>query len=79
MTAIQKIFLKILPQKWAEDMRKESEGWKIRCETCGQSRSVWEAGGIRWKAASVGKKMRVFCKQCGDMRTAAVEFLPANK
>jgi len=79
MTAIQKFFLKVLPQKWAEDMRKESEGWKILCDTCGHSRSVWEVGGIRWKAASVGKKTRIFCKQCNTMRSAAVEYLPADK
>ncbi len=22
-----------------------------RCETCGDERSIWELGGIRWKAA----------------------------
>lgn len=78
MTAIQKIFLKVLPQTWADDMRKESEGWKIRCEICGGSRSVWEAGGIRWKAASVAKKTRIHCPQCNTMRSADMVFQPVD-
>jgi ribosomal protein L44E len=77
VTTIQKFFQKILPKKWADEMRAESENWKIRCESCGTSRSVWEAGGIRWRAASVGKKIKVFCPQCRTLRTAAVEFRPA--
>ena len=73
MTFIQKFFLAILPQKWGESMRSESEQWQIRCCTCGASRSVWDAGGIRWKAASSGKRIMIRCEQCGALRAAAVE------
>jgi hypothetical protein len=30
-------------------MRAESLRWMIRCE-CGFERSMWEVGGVRWKA-----------------------------
>jgi hypothetical protein len=73
MTAIQRFFMALLPQRWAEDMRVQSQSWQLRCCTCGATRSVWDAGLIRWKAASVGKRITVNCSQCGRFRMAAVE------
>ncbi len=78
MTTIQKFFMKVLPAKWAESMRAESEAWKIRCCTCNATKSVWDAGGIRWKAASVGKRVMIVCTQCKAMRECAVEYLPSG-
>jgi hypothetical protein len=75
MSLIQRFFLAIFPKKWSDDMRAESERWMIRCLTCGKSRSVWDAGGIRWKAASVGKRTRIKCSQCEAYRDAAVEYV----
>lgn len=76
MTAIQKFFMKILPKHWAEDLRAKSEHWKIRCTSCGFSRSIWEAGGIRWKAASKGKRTFVLCPGCRQLTGAAIEYDP---
>jgi hypothetical protein len=75
MSLIQRFFMAIFPKSWSDDMRAESERWIIRCLTCGKSRSVWEVGGIRWKAASVGKRTRIKCAQCGANRDAAVEYV----
>ena len=77
MTLIQKLFLAVLPKKWADDMQVESRAWRIRCCGCGASRSVWEAGGIRWRAASVGKRTVVHCSHCGGFRAAVIERVPA--
>src|SRR5437868_15462154 len=71
MTLLQKFFFAVLPRKWAEDMRAQSQAWQIRCCTCGASRSVWDCGGIRWKAASVGKRTLAHCSHCGGLRAAA--------
>lgn len=79
MNPTQLFFTKILPAKWANDMRAESESWRIRCLECGASRTVWEAGGIRWRAASKGKRTIVGCSQCGGTRTAAVERVPKEE
>jgi hypothetical protein len=43
------------------------------------SRSVWDAGGIRWKAASVGKRTVVQCSRCGGLREAAIERTPVAR
>ncbi len=73
MTTIQRFFTAVLPQKWADDMRAESQAWRIRCCGCGASRSIWDAGGIRWKAASVSKRTLVRCSHCGGLRAAVIE------
>ncbi len=37
-------------------METESRTWKVKCPNCNHERSIWEMGGIRYKAASVNKK-----------------------
>jgi endogenous inhibitor of DNA gyrase (YacG/DUF329 family) len=44
-------------------MEAESRAWMARCPDCGTERSVWDMGGIRWKAA--GKPRRLLkCPKC---------------
>jgi len=66
MSLVQRLMMKILPARWAEDMRADSERWKIRCPSCGHERSIWEIGGIRWRAA--GQPRRLWrCRECGKV------------
>ncbi|MEZ5427263.1 MAG: hypothetical protein R2747_13420 [Pyrinomonadaceae bacterium] len=64
MTFVQKLFTAILPRAWTESMRAESLEWMIKCPDCGFERSVWEAGGVRWKAKG-NPRRRMVCVQCG--------------
>ncbi len=64
MTLIQKFFTAILPRSWAESMRAESLSWMVQC-TCGFERSVWEMGGIRWKAKGNPRRL-MRCSECGQ-------------
>ncbi len=73
MTFIQKLVITLLPKRWSEAIQTESQSWLLRCSSCGTTRSVWEAGGIRFKAASVGKRTLVWCAQCGQPRLMSVE------
>ena len=72
MTLIQRFFMSILPRSWAEEMRAESQEWKIRCCTCGAALSIWDAGGIRWKAYSKGKLRLIRCSKCGCVRKGEI-------
>ena len=54
MNSLQKLLVNLLPRSWAKDMEAQSRAWMIRCP-CGYEQSVWEAGGIRWKAAGTPK------------------------
>lgn len=63
MSWIQRFFKAIFPRSWGESMEADSRAWKIRCR-CGHERSVWDIGGIRWKA--VGNPWWLMrCPQCG--------------
>ena len=73
MTTVQRFFTAILPARWARSMREESEAWHVTCRTCGSSRSVLEAGGIRWGAASRGKRSLTWCSRCGRLRVVSYE------
>jgi hypothetical protein len=64
MTFTQRLLTAVLPRSWAEDMRAESLRWMIRCE-CGFERSVWEVGGVRWKAKG-NPRYLASCPQCGQ-------------
>ncbi len=76
MTTIQRMMTALLPRAWADSMRRQSETWRFRCCSCGNSRSVWDAGGVRWHAASLGKRKLIHCPRCGRLRWAAVEWTP---
>jgi len=42
----------------------ESRAWMATCPSCGQSSSIWDLGGLRYKAA--GKPLRrLRCRSCG--------------
>jgi len=46
-------------------MEADSRSWMMRC-SCGFARSIWELGGIRWKAAGQPRTFSFMkCPQCG--------------
>lgn len=63
MTFVQKLSRALLPKSWGDSIEAESRRWTLQCP-CGHEISVWDAGGIRWKA--VGKPYRYWpCPECG--------------
>lgn len=78
MSLIQRFFMAILPKSWGESMKYDSEHWQCRCTTCGTTRTIWEIGGIRWKAYSRGKISLIYCPTCKTLRAHAIEPTPAS-
>lgn len=76
MTFIQKLVTNLLPAKWAADIQAESQGWLLRCPTCGTARSVWEMGGIRYKASAKGRTVYAMCPTCGQRQNMSLEWQP---
>jgi hypothetical protein len=64
MSPIQRFLTAILPHTWAEAMQAESRAWMLQC-SCGHERSVWAAGGVRWKATG-NPRWRLVCPRCGQ-------------
>lgn len=65
MTFIQNLITSLVPRAWAQDMEADSRAWKARCPNCNHARSVWEMGGIRWKAAG-NPRWLLRCPNCGQ-------------
>lgn len=56
-----------LKQKAAERkeaMKEESMLWGFICKSCNERTSIWEAGGVRYKAKGE-PRMRIKCPKCG--------------
>jgi hypothetical protein len=64
----QRLVLALMPRKWTDSIIRESQEWLMICSECGLKRSVWEAGGIRWKAAGT-VTFRAKCATCGRVTT----------
>lgn len=67
MSKLQTFLAQILPEKWMAAMEAESRAWRLACP-CGHKTSVWDIGGIRYQAASTGKRIRLLCQSCGERR-----------
>lgn len=63
MSKMQDILASVLPERWAASMEAESREWVMRCP-CGHETSIWEMGGIRFKAAGNPHRMGL-CAACG--------------
>lgn len=61
----QGFFKAILPKSMFDEMEKESRLWMVQCSNCKYERSIWDIGGIRWKAAGDPKVLRL-CPNCNQ-------------
>ncbi len=59
----QKIFKTIASAETFKDIEAESRLWTMQCSNCKFERSIWEMGGIRWKAAGSPRVYRL-CTNC---------------
>lgn len=64
MPVIRGMISKVMPRSWAAEAEAESKQWMIHCDSCGCEQSVWDAGGMRWKAAG-NSRIRRTCPGCG--------------
>lgn len=63
MSFIQRFFTRVLPSAWVRSMEEDSRQWMVSCN-CGHQRSVWDLGGIRWKAYG-NPRWFMNCPACG--------------
>jgi hypothetical protein len=73
MSLVQRFAALILPASMMTAIEKESRRWIMHCQVCGESLSVWDAGGIRYLAA--GRKwMYRRCSHCSRQSWQSIEF-----
>ena len=62
--ALRDLILKLAPRGMALRMEAESREWVMQCPNCGAERSIWELGGLRYKAKGQPRR-RTTCWACG--------------
>ena len=70
--ALRDFILRLVPAKTAAAMEAESREWLIVCPNCKHARSVWDMGGLRYKAKGNPKKL-MQCESCGQRTWHRVE------
>jgi hypothetical protein len=75
MSKVQQLAERLLPAAWFAQLKQSSERWIIECTKCNRKRSVWETGGLRWGAASYGKRIAARCSQCGETVSARLVYV----
>lgn len=67
MGFFQKLFGSLLSRENMAALEADSRDWMVQCP-CGNAISIWELGGIRYKAKSRGKRSLIRCQKCGKWR-----------
>ncbi len=62
MSRVQKFFISMFPAQ-AESMEADSRAWFLKCPKCNFEQSIWEMGGIRWKAKGNSRNY-LKCQNC---------------
>lgn len=65
MSGMQRFFTRFVDAETAAAMEAHSRAWLVECAHCGFTRSIWELGGIRYKATG-NPRMLGSCPQCGQ-------------
>ena len=66
-TLLQRLFLgitSVVSTDMAAEMAADSRRWVWECRNCGHRRSVWEAGGIRYRGSGRERQLAE-CSACG--------------
>ena len=63
LSRIQKISKFFASKKKFEDMKHESQLWGFNCKSCDKRVSIWEIGGVRYKAKGT-PSTRIRCPHC---------------
>jgi uncharacterized Zn finger protein len=76
MPVLRDLIVRMVPTTWADSMERESRRWKLSCP-CGFEASVWELGGIRWKASGK-KRVLLRCRSCGKISRQKMRYDDAS-
>ncbi len=64
MPWMRDVILALMPRGWRESAIADSKTWIATCPHCGHPASIWDHGGLRWKA--YGEPLtRLKCRACG--------------
>lgn len=72
LSRTQRLFRRLVDAPTFAAMEAHSRYWFARCRTCDHRRSIWDLGGIRYKASGTSLT-RLHCPQCNAARMHRLE------
>lgn len=72
LSRTQRLFTRLVDAPTFAAMEAHSRNWFVRCQRCDHRRSIWELGGIRYKAAGTSLT-RLHCPTCRAGRMHRLE------
>ncbi len=71
LSRAQRLIIKFVPDGMAKSIETESRDWVMDCD-CGHITSIWEMGGVRYKAKARGLRRTGKCSACQSTFTSGV-------
>lgn len=65
LSGMQKFIKLFVSEATFTAMEAESKEWIMKCPHCNDEHSIWNMGGVRYKAAG-NPRMYRFCPNCGQ-------------
>jgi hypothetical protein len=65
LSGSQRFLTRWVGPETAAAVQAHSRAWLVQCPNCGLERSIWEIGGVRYKAAG-NPRRRMRCPRCGQ-------------
>jgi hypothetical protein len=75
MGLFRSLILRFVSEETAAAMEAESREWILGCKECPREISVWDLGGIRYKAKGT-RTFRARCPQCGRRTSHRMQRRP---
>ena len=63
---LQSLIVRLFP-RLAPDIEAESRSWRVQCPVCGNEKSIWDVGGVRYKALGTVRRLG-HCSRCRRIR-----------
>jgi hypothetical protein len=72
----QRLIFAFVSPETAKKMEADSRAWKVHCPHCHFVRSIWDMGGIRYRAYGNPYKLRL-CPSCGKVGWHKTTYEPS--
>ena len=67
--ALRDVILAVMPARWGAAAVASSKEWRVEFKGCPHQSTIWDIGGLRWKAAG-SFTTRARCPTCGKVSWA---------
>lgn len=74
MPLMRSAILSVMPKRWRAALEAESRRWQTLCPNCQHQSTIWDLGGLRYKARDDGR-LGIWCPKCGKLGQHQVKLV----